>query len=300
MASMTLRSRSLAIPAAVLAAALLATPAAAQQDLSSVEVTAEHVAGSIHMLTGAGGNIGVSAGEDGILIVDDQFAPLADKIRAAVAGISAGDLEFVVNTHFHGDHTGSNVVFGEEALIVAHTNVRKRLAAGDGARGQSGEPAPKVALPVVTYDIGVSIHFNDEQIMIGHLAGGHTDGDSFVYFMDSNVIHLGDQFFAGRFPFVDVASGGNAVGLRDSIGNVLDRLPEDAKVIPGHGSLSTVDDLETYHRMLEESIATVKAAKEAGKSVEEIQAAGLSDEWAGWGSGFINESVFIGFIFESL
>ena len=300
MASMTLRSRSLAIPAAVLAAALLATPAAAQQDLSSVEVTAEHVAGSIHMLTGAGGNIGVSAGEDGILIVDDQFAPLADKIRAAVAGISAGDLEFVVNTHFHGDHTGGNVVFGEEALIVAHTNVRKRLAAGDGARGQKVDPAPKVALPVVTYDIGVTIHFNGEQIMIGHLAGGHTDGDSFVYFMDSNVIHLGDQFFAGRFPFVDVASGGNAVGLRDSIGNVLDRLPEDAKVIPGHGSLSTVDDLKTYHRMLEESIATVKAAKEAGKSVDEIQAAGLSDEWAGWGSGFINESVFIGFVFESL
>ncbi len=297
MTRMTLRSR---FPALAVAAACLAVPAVAQQDLSSVEVTAEHVAGSVHMLTGAGGNIGVSAGEDGILIVDDQFAPLADKIRAAIAGISAGDLEFVVNTHFHGDHTGGNVVFGEEALILAHTNVRKRLTEGAGARGQSVEPAPKVALPVVTYDIGVSIHFNDEQIMIGHLAGGHTDGDSFVYFMDSNVIHLGDQFFAGRFPFVDVASGGNAVGLRDSIGNVLDRLPEDAKVIPGHGPLSSVDHLRTYHRMLEESVATVKAAREAGKSVEEIQAAGLSDEWEGWGSGFINESVFIGFIFESL
>ena len=300
MTRLTIRSRSLPLAAAVAAAALLAAPAAAQQDFSAVEVTAQHVAGSVHMLTGAGGNIGVSNGEDGILIVDDQFAPLADKIRAALAGISAGNLEFVVNTHFHGDHTGGNVVFGEEALIVAHTNVRKRLAEGAGARGQSVDPAPKVALPVVTYDIGVSIHFNDEQIMIGHLAGGHTDGDSFVYFMDSNVIHLGDQFFAGRFPFVDVASGGNAVGLRDSIGNVLDRLPEDAKVIPGHGSLSTVDDLKTYHRMLTESVATVKAAKEAGKPVEEIQAAGLSDEWAGWGSGFINESVFIGFIFESL
>ena len=300
MAPLTLRSRSLAIPAAVLAAALLATPAAAQQDLSSVEVTAQHVAGSVHMLTGAGGNIGVSAGEDGVLIVDDQFAPLADKIRAAIAEISAGNLEFVVNTHFHGDHTGGNVVFGEEALIVAHTNVRQRLAAGDGARGQSGAPAPKVALPVVTYDIGVSIHFNDEQLMIGHLAGGHTDGDSFVYFMDSNVIHLGDQFFAGRFPFVDVASGGNAVGLRDSIGGVLDRLPEDAKVIPGHGPLSSVDDLRTYHRMLTESVATVKAGKDAGKSLEEIQAAGFSDEWEEWGSGFINESVFIGFVYESL
>ncbi len=297
MAFATLRFRSLAL---VAAAALLALPAYGQFDLSTVEVTAEHVAGSVHMLTGAGGNIGVSAGEDGVLIVDDQFAPLADKIRAAIAGISAGDLEFVVNTHFHGDHTGGNVVFGEEALIVAHANVRKRLAAGDGARGQQGTPAPKAALPVVTYDIGVSIHFNDEQIMIGHLEGGHTDGDSFIYFMDSNVIHLGDQFFAGRFPFVDVASGGNAVGLRDSIGGVLDRLPEDARVIPGHGPLSTVDDLRTYHRMLTECIATVKAGKDAGKSVEEIQAAGLPDEWEGWGSGFINESVFITSIFESL
>jgi len=299
MALATLRIRSIAFVAG-LAATLLAAPAAAQRSFDDVEVTAEHVAGSVHMLTGAGGNIGVSAGEDGVLIVDDQFAPLAGKIRAAIAGISPGDLEFVINTHFHGDHTGGNVVFGEEALIVAHTNVRKRLAAGDGARGQQGEPAPKVALPVVTYDIGVSIHFNDEQVLIGHLEGGHTDGDSFIYFMDSNVIHLGDQFFAGRFPFVDVASGGNAVGLRDSIGGVLDRLPEDAKVIPGHGPLSSVDDLKTYHRMLTECVAAVKAGKDAGKSVEEIQAAGLPEEWSGWGSGFINESVFITSIHESL
>ena len=171
MTRVTLRFHFLSLPAVVAAAALLAAPAAAQQDFSAVEVTAQHVAGPVHMLTGAGGNIGVSAGEDGIPIIDDQFEPLADKIRAAIAAISAGDLEFVVNTHFHGDHTGGNIVFGEEALIVAHTNLRKRLAEGAGARG---------------------------------------------------------------------------------------------------------------------------------KSVEEIQAAGLSDEWEGWGSGFINESVFIGFIFESL
>lgn len=300
MTRMTLRSRFPAIPAVVAVAGLLVAPAAAQRSFDDVQVTAEHVAGSVHMLTGAGGNIGVSAGDDGILMVDDQFAPLAGKIRAAIAGISAGDLEFVINTHFHGDHTGGNVVFGEEALILAHTNVRKRLAAGDGARGQRGEPAPKVALPVVTYDIGVSIHFNGEQILIGHLEGGHTDGDSFIYFMDSNVIHLGDQYFAGRFPFVDVASGGNAVGLRDSIGGVLDRLPEDAKVIPGHGPLSTVDDLRKYHRMLVECVATVRAGREAGKSLEDIQAAGLPDEWEAWGSGFINESVFITSIHESL
>ena len=299
MARMKLRFRSLALTAMV-AVALVAAPAAAQQDLSAVEVTSQHVAGRIHMLTGAGGNIGVSAGDDGILIIDDQFAPLADKIRAALAAISPGDLEFVLNTHFHGDHTGSNVVFGREALIVAHTNVRKRLAEGLGARGQSVDPAPKEALPVVTYDDGLSIHFNGEEIMVGHLMGGHTDGDSFIYFTDSNVVHLGDQFFAGRFPFVDVASGGNAVGLKDSIGEVLEHLPADAQVIPGHGALSTVDDLKKYHRMLEESVATVKAAKDAGKSVEEIQAAGLSDEWEEWGSGFINESVFIGFIYESL
>ncbi len=299
MARTPLRSRFPAVPAAI-AAALLAAPTAAQQDFSAVEVTAEHVAGAVHMLTGAGGNIGVSAGEDGILIVDDQFAPLADKIRAALAGISPGDLEFVVNTHFHFDHTGGNAIFGKEALIVAHTNVRKRLAEGAGVRGRPAEPAPKEALPVVTYDDGLSIHFNGEEVVVGHLQAGHTDGDSFIYFTDSNVVHLGDQFFAGRFPFVDVGNGGNAVGLRDSIGWALDHLPADAKVIPGHGPLSSVDDLRKYHRMLAECVATVKAGKDAGKTVEEIQAAGLPDEWDGWGSGFINEAVFIGFIFESL
>lgn len=297
MARMTLRSRLSTLAAA---AALLAAPASAQQDFSAVEVTGEHVAGAVHMLTGAGGNIGVSAGEDGILIVDDQFAPLADKIRAALAEISPGDLEFVVNTHFHFDHTGGNAIFGKEALIVAHTNVRKRLAEGAGVRGRPAEPAPKEALPVVTYDDGVSIHFNGEEIVIGHLTGGHTDGDSFIYFTESNVVHLGDQFFAGRFPFVDVGNGGNAVGLRDSIGEVLDHLPADAKVIPGHGPLSSVEDLKTYHRMLAECVAAVKAGKDAGKAVEEIQAAGLPDEWKGWASGFINESVFITSIFESL
>ena len=297
MASMMLRSR---FPTLAAVAALLAAPVAAQQDLSAVEVTAEHVAGAVHMLTGAGGNIGVSAGEDGILIVDDQFEALADKIRAALAAISPGDLEFVLNTHFHFDHTGGNVVFGREALIVAHTNVRKRLAEGAGVMGRPGEPAPKEALPVVTYDDGLSIHFNGEEIMVGHLTGGHTDGDSYIYFTDSNVVHLGDQFFAGRFPFVDIGNGGNAVGLRDSIGEVLEHLPADAKVIPGHGALSSVDDLKMYHRMLTECVATVEAGKDAGKLVEEIQAAGLPDEWEGWGSGFINESAFIGFIFESL
>ncbi len=297
MAGMMLRSR---FPTLAAAAALLAAPVAAQQDFSAVEVTAEHVSGPVHMLTGAGGNIGVSAGEDGILIIDDQFEPLADKIRAALAAISPGDLEFVLNTHFHFDHTGGNVVFGREALIVAHTNVRKRLAEGAGVMGRPGEPAPKEALPVVTYDDGLSIHFNGEEIVVGHLTGGHTDGDSFIYFTNSNVVHLGDQFFAGRFPFVDIGNGGNAVGLRDSIGEVLEHLPADAKVIPGHGALSSVDDLKMYHRMLTECVATVEAGKDAGKSVEEIQAAGLPDEWEGWGSGFINESAFIGFIFESL
>ncbi len=290
--------------AAVLAALalllLLAAPAAAQRSFDQVEVTSEHVSGSVHMLTGAGGNIGVSVGEDGVLMVDDQFAPLADKIRAAIAAIAPADIEFVVNTHFHGDHTGGNVIFGEEAVIFAHTNVRERLAAGLGARGQQGEPAPKVALPVVTYDIGVSIHFNGEQILIGHLDGGHTDGDSYVYFMDANVLHLGDQYFAGIFPFVDVASGGNAVGLRDSIGAVLDRLPEDAAVIPGHGPLSTVEDLRTYHRMLTECIAVVEAGRDAGKSLQEIQAAGLPEEWDSLGGGFISEAAFIGAIHESL
>ena len=282
------------------ALALAALPAAAQQgDFSQVQIKATPVAGRVHMLTGAGGNIGVSAGADGILIVDDQFAPLADKIRAALKGLSPGQLEFVVNTHWHGDHTGGNPVFGREATIVAHDNVRKRLSTEQTVFGETTPPAPPEALPVVTFGESLSIHFNGEEIRVVHYPAGHTDGDSVIFFTGSNVVHLGDDFFAGRFPFVDVGSGGSVQGLTENIADIIGKLSPEAKIIPGHGPLSTVADLKGYHRMLVETARIVGERIAAGQTLEQVKAAGLPEEWKEWGSGFIKTDAWLTLLYES-
>jgi glyoxylase-like metal-dependent hydrolase (beta-lactamase superfamily II) len=285
----------------VLALAVGALPAAAQErDFSKVEIKATHVRGNIYMLNGTGGNIGVSVGEDGILIVDDKFAPLADKIRAALKDAGGGKLRFILNTHWHGDHTGGNPVFGPEAPIIAHTNVRKRLMTTQQIFGQQVPPAPKEAWPVITFDHSVSIHFNGEEIKAFHLPQGHTDGDSIILFMGSNVLHMGDDFFAGRFPFVDLGSGGDVEGLIQNIEQVQQQLPPDLKIIPGHGPLSTPDDLRVYHNMLVETTGIVRQRMAAGKSLEEIKAESLPEKWATWGTGFINTERWIEIVHQSL
>ena len=280
--------------------ALAALPAAAQLDFSQVQVKASPVAGKIHMLVGAGGNIGVSVGNDGILIVDDQFAPLAEKIRAALKGLGDGKLKFVLNTHWHGDHTGGNPVFGKEAPIVAHDNVRKRLAKGQKVRDRQIEPAPAEALPVITFDESLSVHFNGEEIKVIHFPHGHTDGDSVIFFTGSNVVHMGDTFFANAFPFVDLESGGSVQGLMENIGKVIAQVPADVKIIPGHGPLSTLNDLKTYHRMLTETVGMVRKKIDDGKSLEDIKSEGVAAEWKEWGAGFIKTDVWLESIHTSL
>jgi glyoxylase-like metal-dependent hydrolase (beta-lactamase superfamily II) len=272
----------------------------AQQDFSKVQMKTTKVAGNVYMLEGAGGNIGVSAGADGILIIDDQFAPLADKIRAALKEINPGQLRFVLNTHYHGDHTGSNPVFGKEATIIAHDNVRARLATEQTVRGQKIPASPKAALPVITYAQSVSIHFNGEEIRVIHFPNGHTDGDSIIFFHNSNVIHMGDHFFTGRFPFVDIESGGSVEGLTRNVEAIIARVPADSKIIPGHGPLSTLDDLKLYRRMLTETTALVRKGMAEGKTLEQLKAAGLPEEWKSWGTGFINTGFWIETIFNSL
>lgn len=273
-----------------------ATMAPAQDRFAKVNMKAEHVAGNVHMLTGAGGNIGVSAGDDGILFIDDQFAPLADKIRAAIAKIHPGELEFLINTHFHGDHTGSNASFGDEAHIVAHENVRVRLSRGRG----DGDTVPSAVLPVITFEDGMSIFFNGERVRITHLPAGHTDGDSYIYFEESKVAHLGDHFFKDRFPFVDVKNGGNAIGLMKNVEKLVETLPEGTKIIPGHGALADGDDLKRYLAMLQSTIDMVRAGKKSGQSLEEIQAAGFDAKYSDWGSGFINATRWAQIIFASI
>jgi len=274
--------------------------ARAQQDFSKVQMKATKVSGNIYMLEGAGGNIGVSAGADGILIVDDQFAPLADKIRAALKEINPGQLRFVLNTHYHGDHTGSNPVFGKEATIIAHDNVRGRLAAEQTVRGQKIPAAPKEALPVITFNQSVSIHFNGEEIRVVHFPNGHTDGDSVMFFTTSNVVHMGDHFFRDRFPFIDLEHGGSVEGLTRNVEAVIARVPADAKIIPGHGALSTLDDLKLYRRMLTETTAHVRKGMSEGKTLEQLKTAGLPEEWKTWGTGFVNTGSWIETIFNSL
>jgi len=283
-----------------LALALAALPAAAQQDFSKVEMKVIPVSGNIYMLQGSGGNIGVSAGSDGILIVDDQYAPLAEKIRAALKSINPGKLKFVLNTHFHGDHTGSNATFGPEAPIIAQENVRKRLSTEQTIRGNKVPPSPPEALPVVTFEDAVSVHFNGEEIKVVHYPHGHTDGDSIIFFTKSNVVHLGDDFFAARFPFVDLENGGSVQGMAENVAKVLAQTPADAKVIPGHGPLSTVEDLKAFHRMLVETTDVVRKGIATGKSLEQLQAAGLPEQWKEWGSGFIDTKSWIATIHGSL
>jgi len=281
---------------------LFAVSASAQTDFSKVQMKATKVAGNVYMLEGAGGNIGVSVGDDGLLIVDDQFAPLADKIRAALKGIADKKLHFILNTHWHGDHTGGNVAFGPEATIIAHDNVRKRLSTEQKSAvfNSTTPPSPKEALPVITFDQTLTVHFNGEDIRAIHYPHGHTDGDSVIFFSASNVVHLGDDFFAGRFPFVDLESGGSVEGLIKNIGELITKIPNDAKLIPGHGPISTLDDLKSYHRMLQQTTEIVRGKIKAGKTLDQIKSEGLPAEWAPWGAGFIKTDRWVETIYRSL
>lgn len=286
---------------AILVLVLLTGATPAQQDFSKVEIKASKVAGNVYMLQGSGGNIGVSVGTDGILIVDDQFAPLADKIKAALKTLGDGKLKFVLNTHWHGDHTGGNAVFSPEAPIIAHDNVRKRLSTEQKSEffKRTTPASPKEALPVITFDQSLSVHFNGEEIRVIHFPHGHTDGDSVIFFTGSNVVHMGDDFFSGRFPFVDLESGGNVEGLIKNIGDIIQKLPAGVKLIPGHGPISTLDDLKAYHRMLMETTAIVQRKMGAGKTVEQIKTEGLPEEWKAWGTGFIKTDQWIETIYRS-
>ena len=290
------------IIAIVLLVLVVPLVASAQDDFSKVEIKATKVNGNVYVLEGAGGNIGVSVGPDGILIVDDQFAPLAEKIRAALKTLGEGKLKFILNTHWHGDHTGGNAEFGREAPIIAHDNVRKRLSTEQRLElfKQTVPASPKEALPVITFDQSLSVHFNGEEIRVIHFPHGHTDGDSVIFFTNSNVIHMGDDFFAGRFPFVDLDSGGSVVGLTKNIAEIIPKIPAGAKLIPGHGPVSTVDDLKAYHRMLMETTEIVRKQMAAKKTLDQIKKEGLPAEWKSWGEGFIKTDVWLELVYRSL
>ncbi len=280
------------LAAILLLSGFCAVPSLFAQDdrFANVTIQTVPVRGGISMLIGSGGNIGVSAGSDGLLIIDDQYAPLAAKIKAALSQLGSETPKFLLNTHFHGDHTGGNADFGVASIIIAHENVRGRLEAGN---------SPDSALPVVTFDDDVTVHFNGENITLIHMPRGHTDTDSVVMFEDSNVIHMGDHFFNGAFPFVDLASGGTVQGYISNLEKALSWIDEDTAVIPGHGALGSKADLLAFYNVVKDTSTTIRVMKSQQMSKEEAVAAGLAEEYESWGQGFINEQRWIETVFDS-
>jgi cyclase len=295
------RGRCLGIGAALWSAGALAQ----QQDFSKVEIKVVPVSASIYMLQGAGGNIGVSVGDDGIVIVDDQYAPLAEKIRAALKGIADKPVRYVINTHYHFDHTGGNEFMGKEATLVAHDNVRKRLAngstAGNGGSRKIEMPAsPAGALPVVTYEHDVTLHFNGEEIRALHFPSGHTDGDSVVFFPKANVVHMGDDFVTYGFPFIDLNGGGSVAGIIAACESAIAQLPPNVKVIPGHGPLSTLDDMRRFVTMIKETRSAVEKGMKAGKTIEQLQKEKVLEPWKQFEGPFITADLFIETLYNDL
>ncbi|MCG8468742.1 MAG: MBL fold metallo-hydrolase, partial [Gemmatimonadetes bacterium] len=236
-----------------------------------------------------GGNVAVRVTNDGVILVDNKFPHSFRTITSEVRKVTSLPIRYVLDTHHHGDHAGSNADFMAVGEVIAHRNARANMIRGN----QPGAPR-------VVFGSETSVFLGGVETRAHHFGRGHTDGDAVIYFTGSNVIHMGDDFFQGRFPFVDIASGGTVEGLERGIGDVLQHAPDDVAIIPGHGALSTIEDLETYHRMLRETIAMVREKMDRGLSAEDIAAGGVSDEWTDWGSGFINTERWLGTIYQSL
>src|ERR1700756_2164225 len=278
--------------------AIAAAGGGQQQDFSKVQIKATKVSGNIYMLEGAGGNIAASIGEDGIVIGDDQFAPLAEKIQATLKslGITDKPVRFVINTHYHGDHTGGNAPFANTgSTVIAQDNVRKRMATGGAAGNGPGgsihienKPAEKEALPIITFEHDVTVHLNGEDIRALHFPAGHTDGDSIIFFPKNNVVHMGDDFVRYGFPFIDVSSGGSVQGMIAAMEKATAQLPADVKVIPGHGQLSNLDEVRAFTTMLKETSAVVQKALNEHKTLDEMKKEKILAPWEKFSGQFVS------------
>lgn len=279
-----------------------AAPAAPATEEIVVQV--DQISGPVYMLTGRGGNIGLCIGEDGVFMIDDQYAPLTPAIRQAIAQVTGDPVRFILNTHWHSDHTGGNENFGElGAVIVAHDNVRLRLASDQLMPFLQREvPAsPAAALPIVTFSDAVTFHLNGNTIRAFHVANAHTDGDAIVHFDEAGVVHMGDVFWNGFYPFIDTHSGGSIRGTVAAVDTALTLIDEDTAIIPGHGPLGDRAQLLAYREMLQATADRIQAMIDAGKSLDEVQAAAPTADWdPTWGNGFIKPETFVRMVYEDL
>jgi len=275
----------------------------AQRDFSKVEIKAEKVSDNIYMLVGSGGNIGVVVGNEKVLMIDSQFAPLSDKISKAIAAISDKPIEILMNTHWHGDHTGGNKNFGDKGVtIVAHENVRERMSTEQVRPFRKPTPpSPKPALPVITFKEDITLYVGDETLMAFHVHHAHTDGDAIIYFPKSNVMHMGDTYFKGRYPYIDLGSGGSVNGVLKALNKAIFLADSDTKIIPGHGVLSNKKELMEYRDVITTVTDRVKKAIASDMTLEEIKASNLTKEYdEEWGSGFINPAKFMEILYSDL
>ena len=292
-------------PVVLLTGVLVTAPLAAQQNLDSVRIRTQPAGkAAVHMLVGAGGNIALAVGDDFAFLVDDQYAPMTAKILAAVRDVTTKPIKFVVNTHWHGDHSGGNENLAKEGVvIVAHDNVRTRMSTEQFiTQFNSRVPAsPKAALPIVTFDASATFHLGNETVRVIHVPPAHTDGDAIVHFVNANTIHMGDNFFKDRYPFVDLSSGGSFEGVIGAVNIALGIAKDDTAIIPGHGSLATKADLLRYRDVLVGVRTAVADLIRQGKTRAEIIAAKPTAQWdAAWGTGFIKPDVLLGFVYDSM
>lgn len=281
----------------------LSQQVAAQHDQPSPDYKTIKVRDHLYMLQGKGGNVAVSIGSDGVLLVDDGYSEMTPALNKALSELAGeSHLKFILNTHWHGDHTGGNKNLSDHAHIIAHHNVRKRLSSRQNVKELDWivEASPAEALPVITFGESISVHFNGQEIKVQHLGKGHTDGDSVVYFTGINVVHTGDLYFQGTFPFIDLSSGGDVRQFVASVKKVIDSIREDTRVIPGHGDLSSKKELQSYYEMLLGSIETVKAMKAKGLSLKAAQEEGLPERFAKWGDGFIKSDAWVKKLYTGL
>lgn len=282
---------------------LFSAPAVAQDGMEGVEIRVERVAPGVAVLFGRGGNVGLSFGEDGNVLIDDQYAPLTERILAAVESVNPGPVRFVVNTHWHGDHTGGNENLGERgAVIVAHDNVRTRMSTDQFMErfGRTVPASPPGALPVITFDEGLTFHLNGDTLEVVHVPHGHTDGDAMILWKEANAVHMGDLFFHRfSFPFVDTGSGGSVAGLIAGIERAIELTDEETVVIPGHGPVATRADLIAYRDMIVDIRDKVAAGIAADRSLEQIQAGRPAARY-GMAEGFISPDDFVETIYREI